>query len=473
MTTRQELELETKEQSLFLFESSPLGIVYLDAQGLILRANPSAEGILGLTFEQLQNRSLIDLHGQAVYPGGEIFPGDQHPSRVALRTGQQVSGVVMGLVSPASGDHRWIKVNAIPLFKVGEARPYQVCIYFEDITEAWQANIERERLFEQLVLERAQFEAVLAQMPLGVLVVNAKTKRLSFFNAHIERQLGSVLALGLSVSTINKVKYFVNGKLISSAELPLNRALVKGETTLGLEVEIERIDGSKSVALASAAPIRDSLGRINAAVLTLDDLTKQRVGAINLQHLIQTIESANQAETLFGTEAISKAQFIELMGELYARLGQPALEGRLVALLLVSATAISLSEAAKILAVTKVAVSKISNIMLERGDLMVSRSFSSRQHVLALTDQHYVRDLSSRRAASWAIAILCRKVLEANPNLEAAAISHVQTHLETHARVALGLEQLLAPIEGAQARVRLEHLRDNWDAVEPKSKEDL
>ena len=471
MTPDQRIDLETREQYLFLFESSPDGIVYQDAQGRVLKANPSAERILGLRLKDMQANGLINPHWQAVNSSSEPFPEIQYPWLMALQTAQQVSGVVMGIMHSELGEHRWIKINAIPQFKTGQDRPYQVCSRFEDITETWQVNLERERLLEQLALDHARFEAVLAQMPLGVLVIDAQTKRLSFFNAHIERQLGSILAAGLLVSTINKAKYFVNGQpLLSSAELPLNKALTKGETTLGLEVEIERNDGSRNLVLASAAPIRDSLGRITAAVLTLHDLTEQRHTAIQIQVLTQTIKSATQASEVFGNQQVSKEQFIELMGEMYAQLGQPALEGRLVALLLSNATAISLTQAAKLLAVSKVAVSKISNAMLERGDLSISRAFSSRQHLLALTDQHYIRDLVSRRAASWTISILCDRVLETNPNLETEAIKHLQTHLETHARLALNLEQLLSPIERSQARARLEHLRDNWDAVEPKRK---
>lgn len=473
MTPDQRIDLETREQYLFLFESSPDGIVYQDAIGRVLKANPSAEHILGLTLKDMQANGLMNPNWQAVNPSNEPFPKAQYPWLMALQTGQQVSGVVMGMIYPELRDYRWIKINAIPQFKTGQDRPYQVCIRFEDITETWQVNLEREHLLEQLALDHARFEAVLAQMPLGVLVIDAQTKRLNFFNAHIERQLGSILAAGLLVSTINKARYFVNGQALSSAELPLNKALTKGETTLGLEVEIERNDGSRNLALASAAPIHDSLGRITAVVLTLDDLTEQRHTAIQIQGLTQTIKSAMQALEVFGNQQVSKEQFIELMGEMYAQLGQPALEGRLVALLLSSATAISLTQAAKLLAVSKVAVSKISSAMLERGDLSISRAFSSRQHLLALTDQHYIRDLVSRRAASWTISILCDRVLETNPNLETDAIKHLQTHLETHARFALNLEQLLSPIERSQTRARIEHLRDNWDAVEPKNKDSI
>jgi PAS domain S-box-containing protein len=470
MTPHQREDLDIREQYLFLFESSALGIVYQNAQGLITKANPSAKRILGLNLEQMRGRTSIDPRWQAIYPDGQTFPGDQHPAMIALRTGQPVSDVIMGVINPEFGDVRWINISAVPQFKPGEDQPHQVCTHFEDITQSWHANLERERLLEQLVLERQRFEAVLAQMPLGVMVIDANSKRLSFYNAQIERQLGVSLAAGLSLNLINKTKYFLSAQALSSHELPLNKALLKGETTLGLEVEIERNDASRQLALVNAAPIRDSLGRITAAVLTLDDLTQAHHPTIDFNNLLQTLPSAQKALGFQGNSPSYQDEFIERLSEHYTRIGQPALEGQLVGLLLLNPKPVSLTQAAKRLEVTKVAISKVANAMLGRGDLTVSRAFSSRQHLLALTNQCYVRDLHTRRAESWSIATLCDRLLKSDAALEPEVVSNLKNHLEIHARVALNLDGLLEPIERIQARVRTDHLRDNWDAVEPKVK---
>ena len=110
------------------------------------------------------------------------------------------------------------------------------------------------------------------------------------------------------------------------------------------------------------------------------------------------------------------------------------------------------------------AVSKVSAVMQGRGDLQVIKSFSSREHLLALTDHNYVRDLSVRRVGSWAISILCESLLSTN-DLDAAITQQIRTHLETHTRVAVALERVLSPIERRQAQALATHLRENWDAV--------
>jgi hypothetical protein len=52
----------------------------------------------------------------------------------ALDTCRPVRGVVMGVYHPEKKEHRWIRVDAIPEFNEGEARPFQVFAMFEDVT---------------------------------------------------------------------------------------------------------------------------------------------------------------------------------------------------------------------------------------------------------------------------------------------------------------------------------------------------
>lgn len=122
-----------------LFETMAEGVVYQDANGVVLSANPAAERILGVTLDQLIGRADVEPYGQAVHEDGAPFPGDQHPARVALRTGQPVDGVVMGVFNPQRRQWRWLRVSAVPLFHPGETRPYQVFATFNDFTERFAA----------------------------------------------------------------------------------------------------------------------------------------------------------------------------------------------------------------------------------------------------------------------------------------------------------------------------------------------
>jgi diguanylate cyclase (GGDEF)-like protein/PAS domain S-box-containing protein len=122
----------SEEKYRTLFETSPHGVVYHDANGLITSANPAAQRILGLTLAQMQGRNSIDPRWRAIREDGKPFPGKQHPAMQALRTGQAVKDVVMGVQVPERG-HAWLLVNATPLFKHGKVE--SVYATFEDITE--------------------------------------------------------------------------------------------------------------------------------------------------------------------------------------------------------------------------------------------------------------------------------------------------------------------------------------------------
>ena len=123
-----------------LFEIMVQGVVCQDAAGHIFAANPAAERILGLTLDQMQGRTSVDPGWKAIHEDGSDFPGGTHPSMVALRSGEPVRDVIMGVYHPLADRPVWINVNAIPEFRPGETVPYQVYTTFEDITERKRAE---------------------------------------------------------------------------------------------------------------------------------------------------------------------------------------------------------------------------------------------------------------------------------------------------------------------------------------------
>jgi len=118
-----------------LFETMRQGVVYQDADGKILSMNPAAGHILGKTPGEFLGRTSVDEEHHTLHEDGSPFPGLEHPSMVALRTGQEVCNVVMGVYNPREHCYRWISICAMPLYRPGENRPYQVYTIFDDITE--------------------------------------------------------------------------------------------------------------------------------------------------------------------------------------------------------------------------------------------------------------------------------------------------------------------------------------------------
>src|SRR6056297_2160712 len=119
-----------------LFKLMPLGVVFHDAQGLIIEANPAAVAILGLSKDQLMGRSSMDPHWAAIHEDGSSFEGPDHPAMKSLRSGKPIQNEIMGVyASQKGGNFTWININALPLFQKNEQTPHQVMVTFEDITE--------------------------------------------------------------------------------------------------------------------------------------------------------------------------------------------------------------------------------------------------------------------------------------------------------------------------------------------------
>ena len=113
------------------------GISLMDADGVTITINASAEHILGLTSSQMMGRTPQNTLLHFIHEDGSPFPAETRPSMVTLRTGQPCKNIVMGALRP-DGSLTWISVNTQPLFHPGEKQPYAVLSTFADITERMQ-----------------------------------------------------------------------------------------------------------------------------------------------------------------------------------------------------------------------------------------------------------------------------------------------------------------------------------------------
>lgn len=159
---------ESEERYRTLFDTMEQGVVYQDAEGRIISANPAAERILGLSLDQMQGRTSMDPRWKAIGEDGAELPGEHHPAMVALETGKPVKSFVEGIFNPVQNEYRWILVDAIPEFVPGHNSPVRVYSSFSDITERRRAEQEirdsEERyrhLFDHLVSGFALHEIIL------------------------------------------------------------------------------------------------------------------------------------------------------------------------------------------------------------------------------------------------------------------------------------------------------------------------
>ncbi len=153
----EELVRASEQKHRRLFESMTQGVVYYDAEARIISANPAAERILGFNADQLQGKTYQN-PGWKIYNEDETSIGaEEHPVSIAFRTGRKVDGFTIKMLNPRKQETLWLSVTAIPLFRDGEERPYQVYSTFEDITSRKLAEEELRtaHLFLNSVIEQS------------------------------------------------------------------------------------------------------------------------------------------------------------------------------------------------------------------------------------------------------------------------------------------------------------------------------
>ncbi|MCY3912129.1 MAG: response regulator [Chloroflexi bacterium] len=121
---------------------------------------------------------------------------------------------------------------------------------------------------------KADQAALVETSPVGVMVLDAKTRELVQFNEEARRIGGGVRGQGrdydhgLSLFAFRRM----DGREIPRAEMPVERAL-SGETVRAEEMVIHRPDGETVTALVNATPIRSEDGEIVSVVSTVQDIT--------------------------------------------------------------------------------------------------------------------------------------------------------------------------------------------------------
>lgn len=160
---------ESEKKYRTLFETMLQGVVYQNEKGEIVSANPAAEKILGLSLEEMQERTSLDPRWRAIREDGNNLHGDEHPAMLALRNGEEIHNQTMGVFNPRKNAITWIRVNAIPQFPEGGEKPNRVYTTFEDITHFL---ISEKKLRESEERYRQMFEELKTGFALHEIILN-------------------------------------------------------------------------------------------------------------------------------------------------------------------------------------------------------------------------------------------------------------------------------------------------------------
>ncbi len=125
---------ESEERYRIVVTSMSEGILMRDINGYITTSNAAAEGILGLTADQIKEITPINPTWRLEHEDGTLYSDENSPTLIALRTGKPQTNVIMRIHKP-DGSSTWISIDVQPLFSAGSTMPYAVLNTFKDVTE--------------------------------------------------------------------------------------------------------------------------------------------------------------------------------------------------------------------------------------------------------------------------------------------------------------------------------------------------
>ncbi|HEY1389346.1 MAG TPA: PAS domain S-box protein, partial [Ktedonobacterales bacterium] len=240
-----------------LFAHMSVGVIFQDADGRIIDANPAAQQLLGLTREQMLGLTSYDPRWRVIQVDGTDIPGAMHPAMVALRTGQAQRNVITGVFTPSEERYRWLRVNAIPRLAPSGERPTGVFVTFDDITE-WDYLEEGARILI------TRYQALMEQAADAVFVADREGRYIEV-NPAACALLGYTREELLNMSIVDTILPEDVPGLIESRDKTL-----RGETHRA-EQQLRRKDGSLVPVEINARVISD--GRWQAIIR---DITKRR-----------------------------------------------------------------------------------------------------------------------------------------------------------------------------------------------------
>ncbi|MBD2158953.1 PAS domain-containing protein [Leptolyngbya sp. FACHB-16] len=224
--------------------------------------NPKAAEILQKPAEALVGQHLLD-----------VFPVNRFNSELferyvrVVETGESHD---IELQYEVNGIIGWFRNMAVKLED-------GLAVSFSDITARKQAEAEREHLLQDLATEQARFEAVLRQMPAGVIIAQSPSGQLILGNEQAEQIWRHPLLLADGINEYREYRGFhADGRPYESEEWPLARSLMAGEVVTQEEIRFLRGDDTEGVMEVSSTPIYDRQGQIISGVVVFQDISDRK-----------------------------------------------------------------------------------------------------------------------------------------------------------------------------------------------------
>jgi len=187
------------------------------------------------------------------------------------------------------GNYRWFLSRAIPIHDSRGA----VVRWFGTSTDITRQKQAEQQLFET----KQRLEALMKALPVGVSFSDDPTCRNITGNPAVLAQFEAGPEDNLSASAPDadapgrQVRFFLDGRQISDAELPLQRAVAENREIPPMELEVRLPSGRRWFAATSGAPVHDAEGNVVGGIAVTVDITERKRAEEALRELNATLES--------------------------------------------------------------------------------------------------------------------------------------------------------------------------------------
>ena len=233
------------------------------------------------------NRPWLDFTGRTMdQEVGEGWAKGVHPEDLArcLETratafgNRQLFNMVYRL-RRQDGEYRWVLESGVPWLAADGTFLGYIGSGI-DVTEQQRLEEQRNRLLEELEARHAFTEAVIRQVPAGILVADARTGRLFLSNHEAHRIVHGEFEPGHRMEDydhkIELAGIHDDGSPYQPEDWPLVRVIQHGEVVKDEEIEVVCGDGSRLTISVNAGPVKDQAGEVVAAVAAFHDITDRK-----------------------------------------------------------------------------------------------------------------------------------------------------------------------------------------------------
>lgn len=185
----------------------------------------------------------------------------------------------------ARGRWLWVR-DHMTLMRDDAGAPSAVTGVIVDITEQRSLELTLRR-------EHSRLAELLEMMPVGVVVVDARTGRLLIGGGAIAALVGADHT-DTHAKQLERYDGYWPGTdtPLRLLDWPLNRTLRSAESLRDVEADVVRVDGSRVTVSMSTTPVVDGDGRVVAAAMVFQDITERAANVRRIEHALAAEQHA-------------------------------------------------------------------------------------------------------------------------------------------------------------------------------------